>query len=288
MSSRRQTNIDNYLYEIIDDYKHSNSDKDKNDIFNSFCSSIWASNNKRRVYNKTINFTIRKDLLKTAVGQALNEWTEVEYKGYKSISEKTDWCSLIRQKINNLYTRYFDEEVILNRDYMCLLNTPKQLYYQWVNGKEIDSGELSAIIGEAMNTAEKLKVTYQKQKMKLSWKDYKKVIEGFLQKILNNCKLIEDYEDKQKINLYDFMNEDNFYIRYFCKYLENEMKQWQKKYYGIRNHKKYKRCKLCGDLIENTGNKRMYCIRCAKANESRNATLRKRKQRQKMSRNRKY
>lgn len=93
----------------------------------------------------------------------------------------------------------------------------------------MDSSELTTIIDEAMNNAEKLKVTYQKQKMSLPWKDYKKVIEGFLQKILNNCKLIEDYEDKQKSNLYDFMNEDNFYIGYICKYLENEMKQWQKK-----------------------------------------------------------
>lgn len=218
----------------------------------------------------------------------MNEWTVVEYRGYKSKSEKTDWCSLIRQKVNNLYTRYFDEEVILKRDYISLLNTPKQLYYQWKNGVEMDSSELTTIIDEAMNNAEKLKVTYQKQKMSLPWKDYKKVIEGFLQKILNNCKLIEDYEDKQKANLYDFMNEDNFYIGYICKYLENEMKQWQKKYYGVRNHKKYKRCKLCGVLIENTGNKRMYCIACAKANELKNATLRKQKQRQnELSRNRK-
>ena len=135
----------------------------------------------------------------------MKEWTEIEYKGYKSKSEKTDWCSLIRQKINNLYTRYFDEEVILKRDYINLLNTPKQLYYQWKNGVEMDSGELNTAISEAMNNAERLKVTYQKQKMNLPWKDYKIVIEGFLQKILNNCKLIEDYEDKQKANLYDFV-----------------------------------------------------------------------------------
>ena len=97
----------------------------------------------------------------------------------------------------------------------------------------MDSGELNTAISEAMNNAERLKVTYQKQKMNLPWKDYKIVIEGFLQKILNNCKLIEDYEDKQKANLYDFMNEDNFYIGYICKYLENEMKQWQKKYCAV-------------------------------------------------------
>lgn len=287
MNARRKKMTDNYLYEIIDDFKHSHLIEEKNNIFNSLCSSIWASDNKRQVYSKTIAFKVKKDLLETDVGQVFDAWSKVEYKGYKSISKETDWCSLIRQKINNLYTRYFDEEVILNRDYIRLLHMPKQLYYQWVAGTEMNSNNLATMIEESMHNAAKLKITYQKQKMNLSWKGYKAVIEDILHKILNNCKLIEDYEEKQAINLYDFMNEDNFYIGYFCKYLENEMKQWQKNYYGVRNHRNYKRCKLCGSLIENTGNKRMYCNRCAKAEESKNATIRKRKQRQsRLSRNR--
>ena len=209
--------INKYLYEIIDDYKHSNSDREKSDIFQSFCSSIWSSGNKRRIYTKTIRFTVRKDLLKTNVGQVFDMWSEVEYKGYKSLSKQTDWCSLIRQKINNLYTRYFDKEVILKRDYISLLNTPKRLYYQWIDGMEIDSDELTTIIDDAIDNAEQLRITYQNQKMKLSWNDYKKVVEVFLQKIFDNCKLTEDYEAKTNLNyIYDFINEDNFYISYFC------------------------------------------------------------------------
>ena len=121
MSLRRQTNIDKYLYEIIDDYKHSDSDEEKSDIFKSFCSSIWSSENKRRVYTKTIRFSVRKDLLQTDVGQVFDVWSEVEYTGYKAMTKETDWCSLIRQKVNNLYTRYFDKDVILKKDYMSLL-----------------------------------------------------------------------------------------------------------------------------------------------------------------------
>ena len=216
MSLRRQTNIDKYLYEIIDDYKHSDSDEEKSDIFKSFCSSIWSSENKRRVYTKTIRFSVRKDLLQTDVGQVFDVWSEVEYTGYKAVTKETDWCSLIRQKVNNLYTRYFDKDVILKKDYMNLLNTPKRLYYQWIDGIGMDADELTTIIDGAIDDAQKLKVTYQKQKMELSWSEYKKVIEGFFQRCFDNCKLIDDYEkDSKYCGIYDFMNEDNFYIKYF-------------------------------------------------------------------------
>ena len=270
MSLRRLTSIDKYLYEIIDDYKHSDSDEEKDDIFKSFCSSIWSSENKRRVYTKTIRFSVRKDLLQTDVGQVFDVWSEVEYIGYKAMTKETDWLSLIRQKVNNLYTRYFDKEVILKKDYMNLLNTPKRLYYQWIDGIEMDADELTTIIDDAIDDAQKLKVTYQKQKMELSWSEYKKVIEGFFQRCFDNCKLIEDYEkDSKYCGIYDFMNEDNFYIKYFCNRLEGNMRDYQKHYYGLKysSRKGYKRCKKCGNLIENTGNKKMYCDECAEKNE---------------------
>lgn len=266
MSLRRQTNIDKYLYEIIDDYKHSDSDEEKNDIFKSFCSSIWSSENKRRVYTKTIRFSVRKDLLQTDVGQVFDVWSEVEYTGYKAMTKETDWCSLIRQKVNNLYTRYFDKDVILKKDYMNLLNTPKRLYYQWIDGIEMDADELTTIIDDAIDDAQNLKVTYQKQKMELSWSEYKKVIEGFFQRCFDNCKLIEDYEkDSKYCGIYDFMNEDNFYIKYFCKSLESYMKNYNKEYYGLKRgrDKKYKRCKKCGKMIEVKGNNKKYCDKCA-------------------------
>ena len=65
------------------------------------------------------------------------------------------------------------------------------------------------------------------------------------------------------------MNEDNFYIKYFCNRLEGNMRDYQKHYYGLKysSRKGYKRCKKCGSLIENTCNKKMYCDECAEKNE---------------------
>ena len=283
-------NIDKYLYEIIDDYKHSGSDEEKDDIFKSFCSSIWSSKNKRRVYTKAIRFSVRKDLLQTDIGQVFDVWSEVEYTGYKAMTKETDWCSLIRQKVNNLYTRYFDKEVILKQDYMNLLNTPKRLYYQWIDGVKMDADELTTIIDDAIDDAQKLKITYQKQKMELSWSEYKKVIEGFFQRCFDNCKLIEDYEkDSKYCGIYDFMNEDNLYIKYFCDRLEGNMKDYQKHYYGLKysSRKGYKRCKCCEKMIENTGNKKMYCDECAEKNRKQSNKLSDKRYRNKIRENRK-
>ncbi len=262
-------NIDNYLYEIIDDYKNADSIEEKNEIFNSFCSSIWSSKNKRRVYNRQIKFKVRADLLETDIGKIFNAWSEIDYIGYKAMTKDSDWCSLIRQKINNLYTRYFDEEVILKRDYMNLLKTPYNLYYRWIKGIEMNADELTDNIESSIYKAAELKSVYQKQKMELSWSKFKKVIEEFLRRAFDNCKLIEDYENECLTDkyIYNFATEDNFYISYVCKSLEYEMLKWQKKYYHIRDHKKYKRCKECGALIENSHNRIQYCSDCKRRNE---------------------
>ena len=65
----------------------------------------------------------------------------------------------------------------------------------------------------------------------------------------------------------NFLTEDNFYVGYICKSLEGEILKWQKKYYGIRDHKKYSRCKQCGSIIEKTGNKRIFCDKCAETSK---------------------
>lgn len=259
-----------FLYEIIEDYKESKSYEEKDEIFNSFCSSIWSSNNKRRIYTKTIKFNVRKDLINTEIGQVFNTWSEVEYKYYKSMTKDENWCSLIRQKINNIYTRYFDKEVILGKEYMDLIKTPKRLYFNWLSGVDMNEDIITEIIDTSIDNAEKVKRRLQMEKMELSWSKYKKVIEGFLRHCFDNCKLIGEYEDKTKISTQlDFLTEDNFYVGYFCRSLDGEIRKWQKRYYGLpqSSRKGYTRCKQCGVIIQRTNKhdySRKYCDNCRK------------------------
>lgn len=277
-----------FLYEIIEAYKEAENNEVKDEIFNSFCSSIWASDNKRRTYIKTIHFKVRKDLLGTELGQVFDIWSGIEYRYYKSMTKDENWCSIIRQKVNNIYTRYFDKEVILNKEYMDLLKKPKLMYFDWLSGTEKDADTVTNIIDEAIDEAEKLKQRFQMEKMTLSWNEYKKVIERFLRRCFDNCKLIEEYEDKtQIVNNYDFIIEDNFYVKYINRSLDGEMRKYQKQYYGIRDHKKYSRCKRCGGIIEKTGNKRLYCDDCALIKKKESNRKSDKKYKNKMRENRK-
>lgn len=277
-----------FLYEIIEDYKEAENNEIRDEIFNSFCSSIWASDNKRRTYIKTIHFKVRKDLLGTELGQVFDTWSGIEYRYYKSMTKDENWCAIIRQKINNIYTRYFDKEVILNKEYMDLLKKPKLMYFDWLSGTEMDANTVTDIIDDAIDESEKLKQRFQMEKMTLSWNEYKKVIEGFLRRCFDNCKLIEEYEDKtQIVNNYDFIIEDNFYVKYINRSLDGEMRKYQKLYYGIRDHKKYSRCKRCGGIIEKTGNKRLYCDDCALIKKKESNRKADKKYKNKMRENRK-
>lgn len=277
-----------FLYEIIEDYKETENNEVKDEIFNSFCSSIWGSDNKRRTYIKTIHFKVRKDLLNTELGQVFDTWSGIEYRYYKSMTKEENWCSIIRQKINNIYTRYFDKEVILNKEYMDLLRKPKLMYFDWLSGTEMDANTVTDIIDDTIDKAEKLKQRFQMEKMTLSWNEYKKVVEGFLRRCFDNCKLIGEYEDKtQIVNNYDFITEDNFYVKYINRSLDGEMRKYQKQYYGVRDHKKYSRCKRCGGIIEKTGNKRLYCDDCALIKKKESNRKADKKYKNKMRENRK-
>lgn len=256
-----------YLYEIIEDYKESKSDEQKQKIFSEFCDTIWASNNKRRIYTKHITYTVSSDVIDTPIGRIFDIWTDIPYTYYKSVTDEGDWCSIIRQKINNLYTIYCDKRVILNKAYMDLLKTPKRLYYRWLSGESMTESFVTESIDCCIVEAEDLKTMLAREKMGVSWGEYKEFVNGVLLKCFNKCHIISEYENNNELSTrLDFLTEDHSFVSYICRYLECEMRQYQKKFYGVRPHKKYKRCKSCGALIENTGNKKTFCESCAKSN----------------------
>lgn len=271
-----------FLYEIIEDYKDACSQEEKDEIFAAFCAAVWSCGNKRRIYTKTIRFRVPENLLCTEAGKVFDAWSEVEYTSCKSMTKEDDWRPILRQKINNLYTRYFEKDVILDKEYMNLLKTPKRLYYEWTSGIDMEAQSITDFIDDAMDRAAKTKTRLQMEKMSLTWNDYKKTVENFLRTGLETCKLIEDYEDTSRLSgCLDFLTEDHFYTAYLCRTLEHRFRNYQKAYYHLkRGHGiRYTRCTQCGAMIEKTNNRVKYCKDCYRQVNRADAAARMRKYR---------
>lgn len=274
MSLRKVIDIYNtdrkFLYEIIEDYKLEQSKDKKSDILKSFYSLIWSNSNKRRLLDKTIGYKVNNNIQDKDIRSLFELYSNIKFIGYKRMTKEKDAFSLIRQKINNIYSNMFDSEICLKKDYMDCLKKPQELYYLYINGANMTYDFIKENIEESISKSIKLKDMYARQKMKLIWKDYKKVVEQYIEKIFNNCILLEEYEDKTKLTIdIDTWNEDNFYIKYICNCLNGNFKDYQKQYYGLpmSTRNRYSRCKKCGSLINidnKKDNKAKYCDSCKK------------------------
>lgn len=254
---------DYFLYELLEDYQNEQNEKEREAIFQSFCSAIWNSFNVRHIYHKSIRYYIKKSLAATDLGAIFSVWSDVEYLSVKRISKETDFISLIRQKVNNLYTRYFDPSICLKREYLELLKTPKRLYYEWQSGTAFSPEEATRQIDDAMEAAELVKKKYGMQKMELSWEDYQTFISGCFRKLFNNY--VPSQELPKSSSLYldtDLWGEDNLCISYFCKSLDGYLKDYQKCYYHLSKRGKNERCVDCGTLFKKHANNQLRCPEC--------------------------
>lgn len=258
---------DKYLYEIVEDYKDAQSKDERDAIANAFFAAVWSVKNQRRTYTKTIHFKVRRDLLDTELGQIFAQWSSISYQYYKPLTKEENWRFFIRQKINNIYTRHFDREVILEKEYMDCLKTPKRLYCAWQSGASLDPRTATDSILNAMEQAAVIKARLQKQKLTLPWDTYKGTIEGFLRRCLENCRLIEEYEaDTVLPSRFSFITEDHFYVSYINRCLDGEIRKWEKRKYGLpqNSRKGYMRCQCCGAMMEKDAPNRKYCPPCSK------------------------
>ena len=282
----RLYNIDGkYLYEVLDDYKTS---ENQDEIFRCFIDKIWHSSNTRQIYTKYIRFTMLPEIVNTDVGHVFYNYVNIPYIASKTMTKNTDYISLIRQKINNIYNNYCEPRLCTRKDYMELLHMPKATYYRWEKyHDEDDVKDLANRITESLNKAQELKNQYSKQKMKLTWKQFKPIVEEIIHKAFNNYISLDKYENKNEFVLdTDLWTEDNFCIRYICRCLQTAIKNYQKKYYGLyvkgsKDRIKYKRCIDCGRQIAviSKDNQTVRCAECQHKRDNETAKNRMRKYR---------
>lgn len=252
------------MYEIIDDYQCADDDDSRNEILDVFLQKLWNTKNTIHKYKKQIKYSVSSDL-KNSIADEFRKHESIEYIAYKSKTSNKDNWHLLRQKINNIYINMCDKDICIKKDVLNLLNTPRRLYYRYVKDDNIcDLEELQRCISNALLEAKELAQKYRKQKLNISWKEYKEIISSFMFRIFNNYIPLEDYEDKNMISIdINFWMEDNYVVSYIGKSISGYMKNYQKEYFDIKRNKEYKQCS-CGGLLEKfNGNNRVgYHYKC--------------------------
>ena len=263
-----------YLYEVLDDYKESDN---KDEIFNAFTDKVWnygMGNIKARPYVKFINYKIIPKQFNTDIDRIFEKYKKICYytmSGYSKNS--TNWYDIISFKIAHLYFRYFNLHGTIDdsniKGYVDLLREPKRLYFRYVSGNlNMSASQLKRHIKYTLQKAENLKKQYSKQLMKEESNEYRQWVNKTIRKAFDNYIPLDRYENKNEFVLdTDLWTEDNYAEKYICRWLDCEIKQFQKQYYGIKRLKKdekLRRCQDCGRLfvIKKKDNRTIRCNVC--------------------------
>mgnify|MGYP000852376677 FL=1 len=269
-----------FLYEYIYEYQNLKRNNTLNDFGENAAEKIYGCFfNKLLEYGKK-NINVETHYLDFWQPSCQDSYTSDIFRKYNHIPfikviDYTDdsWYTIIYAKLLNLYNNYCNKDYIYNERYIYLLRTPKRLYFKWLKNKKEDypaHEDYESECEKAMEEADKLKQKLQNEKMNVSWEDFIEWAKTVIKKTFNNYIPLDEFEDKTKFVLdTDLWTEDNFAEKYICKWLDCEMKQWQKRYYGIgrlKKDEKIKRCDDCGTLfvIKKKDNRTIRCDNCRK------------------------
>lgn len=259
------------LSELLEEYKESSDDR-KLELVKEFTNMLWKSKYVFKTYKKYYTYRINESALnnRSDLIELFNKYKTVEFIFCKSYYKKgLESIDYIRVHVNNMFGFLVNKEVYLSKDYYQLLLTPKDEYYLTIeklkNGEDVDCNEIEERIILALKEAEQVKEKSLEKKLDIKWKDYKKLINTYIERLFNNYMPQYEYEEKHgwqmQINI-DGWNEDNYVIRYFSKSLTGYLRNYVKA--SRPKEIKEKKCAVCNIDIENTVNNKKYCESCAK------------------------
>jgi hypothetical protein len=256
------------LDEILEEYK----DTGDKEYIDEFMGMLWESKYKFKKYKKSYTFEVDKERLhnREDLIELFEKHNEIEFKFCKSFYKKRlEYIDYIRIHVNNMYGFLVDKELYLPKEYYHLLLSPKREYYNTVeslsNGEVVNYEEVKSKIETSINEAENLKKETLKKKLDIKWKDYKKLIHNYIERIFNNYKPPHEYEQEhgwQMAVYVDGWSENNYVVKYFCKSLTGYLRNYVKSQQPKENKKKF--CVNCNLEIFSKGNRKKYCESCAK------------------------
>jgi hypothetical protein len=258
-------------------------------IIDEFRDRLWSSLPYQKI-NKYYSFRICEDKIQD--DNVLKEFEKYKYIEYKILKSRYNLDNvtvedLVRARVNSNYGKYFDKEVYLGKQYYYQLVNYKNIYFKYIN-EECDNP-----IEELNNNAilvDKYKQGSIEKKIDLSWKDYKKFINGCIPKIFDNYipmdNLVEEgrWRPNEKLE----WDEDNYIVKYINKSLDGYIKKYVDEIKGIRvKIGKEGNCICCGKsfikrTIKNTS--QLYCDICSKEKEKEKHRIRQKKYKNKMKR----
>ena len=87
-----------------------------------------------------------------------------------------------------------DNRICLNDDYFYNLSTAQRLYYKYIRKRlDIPIDQIEQEIINGLKKADKIKNNYVLGKLKLSWCEYKKIVNQYLKRIFDNYIPIEEF-----------------------------------------------------------------------------------------------
>ncbi|KAA9007371.1 hypothetical protein F4V43_02470 [Paenibacillus spiritus] len=263
-----------FLNQLLEEYKETDDEKEKLQLFKEFTDRLWKSKYSFKKYKKYHTFNVSETALlhRQELIELFNKYNEIEYTVCKSFyNKRLDSIDYIRVHLNNTYGYLVDKDVYFNKEYYRLLITPKREYFKVIkalsNGEVVDCEEVEKNIVSALSEAEIVKMKSINKKISLTFSAYKKLINSYLERIFNNYKPVHEYEQEHGWEMrivVDGWSEDNYIIKYFCRSLTGYMRDYARDQRGFKKKDKIISCEKCGSLIKKNRNVHKYCSPCAK------------------------
>lgn len=267
-----------YLTKIFDKYYET---QDYN-IVKEFRNRLWNTLPYIKL-ERSYGFFIGENISLNDI-ELIKKYNHQNYKILKSRYSKEEMFpeDYIKARLNSNYAKYFDKELYLDKKYYYYLANYKNIYFKYLEG-EIEDLEIAF-----KNNAKKVKEYKRKSlknKLSLSWKEYKGVVDRTIDNVFRNYVPIDVKIEKGEFipNSNLDWDEDNSIIGYVNKSIQGEVINFIKvKKELVKPRYKITYCTICGKQIMQKSKKTpKYCTKCAKEIRKENTKIYVKKHRNK-------
>lgn len=238
-----------FVSDLLEEYKLSFNKEHEECLLQDFKNELWNSKFNNYKYKKRIHYQVKEELLgNQQLIDLFNKYNDIKYsveKSYHKNRNKISSIDYIRIHINNLYSKLFDKDTYLPKEYYECLFIARNLYFKTIKlskqeQKALNINSLEDDIINSLKLAEEIKnIHIREQKCELSFGKYKKLINGYIDSLFENYIIFDEYKEKNgwdysKIATTIVFGEENYTIRYFNKSISGYLRNYFRKEKGIK------------------------------------------------------